>query len=68
MKRIEDELHRIRVAMLDHSSVNYQQYWAAQQALSWVLDPETFAPPFASLSNSEVKQVDCLARSSQSLS
>ncbi len=45
MKRIEDELHRIRIAMLDHSSANYQQYWAAQQALSWVLDPETFAPP-----------------------
>lgn len=66
MRRVEDELHRLQVAMLDRSNPDFQKFWAAQQALSWVLDPETFAPPFGSLKSSEATRADCSAHSSQS--
>lgn len=62
MRRVEDELHRLRVAMLDRTNPRHAEYWAAQQALSWVLDQEAFAPPFFAVSRSAEGSEDCSAQ------
>lgn len=61
MNRIEAELHRLRIALLDHSDPRYKEFWAAQQALAWANDPESFAPPFSALRGSEVVPAGCFA-------
>ena len=66
--RIDTELHRIRVAMLDPADPNYGRYWAAQQALVWAVAPESVAPPFSAIKGSEVEREGYLALPHQPLS
>jgi hypothetical protein len=61
--KIKHEIHKIRVALLDHSSPEYPRYWAAQQALAWAMNPNDFAPPFDAIKGSGAAREDCLAQS-----
>lgn len=63
MNRIEKELHRVRIAMLDRTDPDYEKFWVAQQALAWAVDPESAAPPFAAIRGSEAERGDCLVQS-----
>lgn len=50
MRLVEKELDRIGGALRQVNPVpQYDQLYAAQQALLWVLDPETYNAPFAML-------------------
>lgn len=50
MRLVEKELDRIGGALRQVNPVpQYDQLYAAQQALLWVLDPETYSAPFAML-------------------
>jgi hypothetical protein len=57
--RIDTELHRIRVPMLDPNNACYGMYWAAQQALMWAKDPESVAPPFGAIMGSVTEPTSC---------
>ena len=43
---IERELERIAAALREPRSADYDQLYAAQQALSWALEPEGFKAPY----------------------
>ena len=59
MTFVQRELHRLRIALLDHNHPKYQEIWAAQQALAWALDPSEFAPPFDAIMGNGEAPGDC---------
>lgn len=61
---IERELERIseavRTRQADQSGTDeYRQLYAAQQALSWALEPDGFRAPFDMVMGTPVKPADC---------
>lgn len=67
---IERELERISEAVRARQGENantdeYRQLYAAQQALSWALDPTGFRAPFDTVMGIPVAPVDCQAGSHQ---
>ena len=65
MSFVARELDRIsaRLHERDISPAQYEQLYAAQQALSWALDPNGFAPPYIVILGIQEGLEDCLARS-----
>lgn len=59
MDRIQSELHRLRVALLDQNHPRFAEFWAAQQALAWASDPDSFASPSAAIRGSEEARAGC---------
>ena len=48
--RIQQELDRLAVALRDHERPEcYREFYAAQQALSWALEPDGYAAPHAAI-------------------
>lgn len=59
---IERELERIAVALREpRSEDEYHQLYAAQQALSWSLEPTGFRKPYDTILDIPVKTGDCLS-------
>jgi hypothetical protein len=54
MSLIQRELDRVHAALLEprlaDDTEEYRQLYAAQQALSWALDPGLFKAPYESIS------------------
>jgi hypothetical protein len=64
MSFIQRELDRIAVALREpRSAEEYVQLYAAQQALSWGLDPAMFKSPYNLITGIEVNSEDCLFES-----
>ena len=69
MSFIERELNRIEIALRQSQSGNrYAELYAAQQALAWATDPNNFASPFDTVTDSAVEPKDCSAQPHQPLS
>ena len=69
MRYIEREFDRLRgLLAVPQSAERYTQFYAAQQALAWALDPSAFAAPSDTISDGKVQplmgtqanSVDCL--------
>lgn len=61
---IERELERIseavRARQADQSNTEeYRQLYAAQQALSWALEPDGFRAPYDMVMDTPVRPADC---------
>jgi hypothetical protein len=57
---IERELDRIAAALREpRSAEQYAQLYAAQQALSWALEPIGFRPPYDSIADNLPSAADC---------
>jgi hypothetical protein len=63
MSFIQRELNRISAALLDPLSANYDQLYAAQQALSWALEPNGFKSPYDTIKGTPEGVGDCLSSS-----
>jgi hypothetical protein len=62
MSFIQRELDRISVALREpRSAEQYAQLYAAQQALSWALEPEGFKAPYDTISGTREAPEDYLA-------
>lgn len=61
MKFIERELERISAALREPRTAEYDQLYAAQQALSWALDPTMFKSPYDVVSGTLAGSVNCPA-------
>lgn len=62
MSFIQRELDRISVALRDNpQGDDYERLYIAQQALSWVMDPEVFASPMKHIKGILVGSADCSA-------
>ena len=46
MDRIQQELEKITTALREPHSSEYDQLYAAQQALSWAIEPGGFKSPY----------------------
>ena len=61
---IDRELYRIEAALRDEThSERRQELYAAQQALSWALEPNGFASPFDAITGIQATPVGCLDES-----
>jgi hypothetical protein len=57
---IDRELTRIATALREpRSGDEYRQLYAAQQALSWTLEPTGYKAPFEQILNTEEGSKDC---------
>jgi len=58
---IERELERIREALrqADQATDRYRQLYAAQQALSWALEPIGFRAPYDAIVDTPADAGDC---------
>jgi hypothetical protein len=57
---VNRELSRIAVALWhDSHSERHRELHAAQQALSWALEPNCFASPFDAITGSQPTPADC---------
>lgn len=64
---VERELAKLSRALVsDPDGVRYAELYAAQQALSWSLDPQGFKPPFAMITGIQEGSGDCSADSHHS--
>lgn len=61
MKFIEQELERISATLREPRTAEYDQLYAAQQALSWALDPTVFKSPYDLLNGTPAGSVNCPA-------
>ncbi len=61
MSFIQRELDRIQSALGAAQETNRAALLAAQQALSWVLDPSAFQPPLFSITGNSEDSEDCSA-------
>ena len=56
MRYIERELEKISVAMQgDVADERYCQLYAAQQALVWALDPQSYAAPSVTIKDGKIQ-------------
>jgi hypothetical protein len=54
------ELDRLATALLEPQPPNrYAELYAAQQALSWTLDPEHFASPLVTIQEGRIQPPTC---------
>jgi hypothetical protein len=59
---IERELDRISAALREPRPADeYNQLYAAQQALSWAQEPTGFRAPYATITGTEAGSEDCPA-------
>ena len=59
---IERELEKIAQELREPRSADkYEQLYAAQQALSWALEPEGFKRPYDMLTDTPADSADCSA-------
>ena len=58
---IERELERISAALHEPHSAEYDQLYAAQQALSWALEPIGFKAPYDQITGTPATPEDCQA-------
>ncbi len=62
MDFIERELERISAALREQTTAEkYDRLYAAQQALSWALEPSGFMAPFKSITDTEEGSEGCLS-------
>lgn len=60
MSFVQREIDRIRSALLaDPEGERYQELYAAQQALSWALEPNGFGSPIDVIMGTRVVREDC---------
>src|SRR5438067_1800556 len=60
MSLIQEELDRVTRALHEPQEPNrYGQLYAAQQALAWVVDPDTYAAPGATILDGLVQPPTC---------
>lgn len=60
MSFIERELEKITQALREpRSADHYDQLYAAQQALSWALEPEGFKRPYDMITGTPADSEDC---------
>lgn len=60
---VERELARIQSALGNPGDANFDCLFAAQQALSWSLEPTSFKSPFCSITGSPEASASCSAES-----
>lgn len=61
-QHVDDELRRIGIALQEGPDAKgYAELYAAQQALSWALDPAGFRSPFATIKGIQEAPADCSA-------
>jgi hypothetical protein len=67
MSFVQRELDRIRVALVEgpRSDDERRQLYAAQQALSWALEPIGFKAPYATITGTPEEPEDCLENTHQ---
>ena len=63
MSFIDRELSRIKTALADPASDNYDRLWAAQQALAWALEPDGYASPMRAITGIRGATEGCQASS-----
>lgn len=63
MSFIQRELDRVQMAIPQASASVRDRLMAAQQALSWALDPVVYAPPYSSITGNPVAAEGCSAES-----
>jgi hypothetical protein len=64
MSFIQRELDHLAVALREpRFAINYDRLYAAQQALSWALDPTGFKSPYALITGIPADSTDCPAGS-----
>jgi hypothetical protein len=69
MSFIQRELEKIESALREPRSADWDQLFAAQQALAWALDPHGFKPPSDTIRpGTQEGSVDCPSSSYPSLS
>jgi len=69
MSFVQRELDKIAVALREpRSAEQYAQLYAAQQALSWVLEPQGFKAPYDSVVSTSEGSEGCPSESCQALS
>ena len=57
---VQRELRRIAVALREAPSPEcYERLYAAQQALSWALEPNGFASPYDAITGTPAATADC---------
>lgn len=56
---IERELDRISAALGEAGQPDYGQLYAAQQALSWALEPTGFKAPYDTIKGIPANSTDC---------
>lgn len=62
MNFIQRELDRIAVALHEpRSAEQYNQLYAAQQALSWALEPGGYKAPYDTVTGTPADSADCSA-------
>ena len=60
MSFIQREIDRLRGAILTSEGDKRDQLYAAQQALSWALDPACFKTPYCLVTGTPADSADCL--------
>lgn len=61
MSFVARELARIQSALGNPEDPKYPALWAAQQALSWALEPTAFASPYVALTGNQEGAEGCWA-------
>ncbi len=61
MGMIARELELLGRALRNHPNGRYDELYAAQQALSWALDPQAFKSPIEMFNDIQPSEVDCPA-------
>jgi len=59
MSFIKRELDRISVALSDPCAPDYEQLYAAQQALAWALEPTGYKSPYDAIRGTREDSADC---------
>ena len=63
MSYIQRELEKLAQALREPNLTDeYDQFYAAQQALSWALEPEGFKRPYDMITGTPGDSADCSAR------
>ncbi len=65
MVHIDQELDRVyRALHADDRPGRYEELYAIQQALEWVLNPTAFKAPYEMVTGTRGEKVDCLSSKS----
>lgn len=65
MEHVHAELRRIRARLACPEPNEHAGLYAAQQALSWVLNPRQFAPPYRTVTGIREGEADCCPENCQ---
>ena len=61
MSFLQREIERLRQALQDPNSNRYAELYAAQQALSWAIEPDGFKSPHKMITGIQKNSEDCPA-------